>query len=179
MAQQKLTLGQAIDQVVAALEPLDVGARKTALEAVCAHLDIAIGNTSAGSQPETNRKPPGESQDPARAGVIPPPARQPPKDIRTLKEEKNPSSARQMACLIAFYLQEHAPEKERKDAISTADLEKYFKQAGFKLPQRIGQVLTDAKASGYFDSAARGEYKLNAVGYNLVAHNLPNNASEA
>jgi hypothetical protein len=37
----------------------------------------------------------------------------------------------------------------------------------------MAQVLIDAKASGYFESASRGEYKLNAVGYNLVAHNLP------
>jgi hypothetical protein len=37
----------------------------------------------------------------------------------------------------------------------------------------MAQVLPDAKGSGYFDSAARGEYKLNAVGYNLIAHSLP------
>ncbi len=78
-----------------------------------------------------------------------------------------------MACLVAFYLKELAPDGERKDTISSADLDKYFKQAQFKLPERIAQVLPDAKASGYFDSAARGEYKLNAVGYNLIAHSLP------
>jgi len=44
MAQEKQTLGQAIDQVVQALEPLDESARKTALIAVCAHLQINVGS---------------------------------------------------------------------------------------------------------------------------------------
>jgi hypothetical protein len=78
-----------------------------------------------------------------------------------------------MACLVAYYLQEHAPDSERKQAITTADIDKYFKQAGFKLPQRSQQLLPDAKAAGYFDSVGRGEYKMNAVGYNLIVHNLP------
>ena len=57
---------------------------------------------------------------------------------------------------MAFYLKELAPDGERKDSISAGDLDKYFKQAQFKLPQRMTQLLPDAKASGYFDSAARG-----------------------
>jgi hypothetical protein len=31
----------------------------------------------------------------------------------------------------------------------------------------------NAKNAGYFESAGGGRYKLNTVGYNLVAHNLP------
>lgn len=78
-----------------------------------------------------------------------------------------------MACIVAFYLQEVAPEGEQKESVTTADLQKYFKQAQFALPGDIGQVLKNAKGAGYFDSPARGTYKLNAVGYNLVAHKLP------
>ncbi len=78
-----------------------------------------------------------------------------------------------MACLVAYYLQELAPKNDRKQKISVQDLEKYFKQAPFKLPKRLDQLLVNAKASGYFESAERGEYKLNAVGYNLVVHGLP------
>ncbi len=78
-----------------------------------------------------------------------------------------------MACVVGFYLQELAPTSERKETVNTQDLEKYFKQAKFKLPGKINQILADAKAAGYFDVISRGEYKLNAVGYNLVAHNLP------
>lgn len=170
MAHEKQTLGHAIDQVVEALEPLDDNARKTALGAVCAYLGIKIADqVSAKSAPGADGSLPANS-------VQSTPTIQPQVshvDIRSLKAEKKPTSAAQMACLVAYYLQEHAPGSERKQAMTTADIDKYFKQAGFKLPQRLQQLLPDAKAAGYFDSAGRGEYKLNAVGYNLVVHNLP------
>jgi hypothetical protein len=93
--------------------------------------------------------------------------------IRDLKDEKKPESSNQMAALVAYYLSEIAPSAEHKDAITTADLEKYFKQAGFKLPQSIPQTLANATAAGYFDGEGNGKYRLNAVGYNLVVHALP------
>lgn len=97
--------------------------------------------------------------------------------IRDLKEEKRPESSNQMAALVAYYLTEIADDSERKDAVNTADLEKYFKQANFKLPKSLPQTLSNAAAAGYFDSAGSGLYKLNAVGYNLVAHGLPRASS--
>ena len=78
-----------------------------------------------------------------------------------------------MAALVAYYLSEVAEEPERKESINTSDLEKYFKQAGFRLPKRMPQVLPNAAAAGYLDSAGSGYYKLNPVGYNLVVHALP------
>lgn len=93
--------------------------------------------------------------------------------IRDLKEEKRPESSNQMAALVAYYVSEIAPEAERKPSINAADLEKYFKQAGFKLPQKIPQTLPNAAAAGYFDAAGNGLYQLNPVGYNLVVHGLP------
>ena len=171
MAHDKQTLGQAIDQIIQALDLLDESARKTALLAVCAHLGIKIGDASAAVRAQSGA--PFLPLEPAAMPPSPPAAPRSHVDIRSLKDEKKPASAKQMACLVAYYLQEHAPETERKQAIATADIEKYFKQAGFKLPQRSQQLLPDAKSSGYFDSTSRGEYKLNAVGYNLVVHNLP------
>lgn len=100
-------------------------------------------------------------------------------DIRSLKEQKSPASASQMACVVAYYLQELAPENERKETVNAKDLQKYFKQAKFRLPRTIQQLLPDSRAAGYFDSATgKGEYALNAVGYNLVAHNLPKATSK-
>jgi hypothetical protein len=99
--------------------------------------------------------------------------------IRDLKEEKNPESSNQMAALVAYYLSEIAPEGEGKMAISSSDLEKYFKQAGFKLPRSIPQTLPNATAAGYFDAEGNGKYRLNAVGYNLIAHGLPRDHSNA
>jgi hypothetical protein len=99
--------------------------------------------------------------------------------IRDLKEEKKPTDSNQMAALVAYYLSEMAPEGERKDAINSSDLEKYFKQAGFKLPSAIPQALPNAAAAGYFDATERGLYRLNPVGYNLVVHGLPRTQGQA
>ncbi|MCU7846177.1 MAG: hypothetical protein KZQ93_20260 [Candidatus Thiodiazotropha sp. (ex Monitilora ramsayi)] len=174
MAEEKLSLGQAIDQISLALSSLEPDSRTVALKAVCDHLGISLpgGTTSLPAQsPEAK---PGAAP-PAMPSVDPPPApsRRAAKDIRTLKEEKQPKSAQQMACVVAYYLSELAGEDERSETVTTADLEKYFKQAGFKLPEDIKQVLKNAKRAGYFESAERGHYKLNAVGYNLVTHGLP------
>ena len=94
-------------------------------------------------------------------------------DIRTFKELKSPNSARQMACVVAYYLSEIMEGDEKLDTITTTDLDRYFKQAKFPVPKALEQVLPDAKSGGYFEGAARGEYKLTRVGYNLVAHSLP------
>jgi len=99
-------------------------------------------------------------------------------DIRTLKAEKVPHSAVEMAALVAYYLSELAPSDERRDAIGTADIEKYFKQAHYPLPKTPRFALTNAANAGYFDSVARGLYRLNPVGYNLVVHKLPSGSSE-
>ena len=169
MTDKKLTLGQAIDQIVAALESLDDNSRLAALSAVCAHLNIAAPPAALAQTAIT-----GKPDEPENAAF----SRQsfhPRKhiDIRSLKDEKQPQSPKQMACVVAYYLQELSPEGERKDTVSPEDLAKYFKQAGFKLPSKPRNVLFDAKNSGYFESTTRGEYKLNAVGYNLVVHGLP------
>lgn len=175
MAETKVSLGQAIDQIISALEGLDQNARLTAISAACKHLKIHMA--SSDEDGDATAEADAESKgDQLASDVI---LHRPPKhigrqiDIRSLKTEKNPDSAKQMACLVAYYLQELAPKDDRKQTISTQDVEKYFKQASFKLPKRLEQVLVDAKASGYFESAGRGEYKLNAVGYNLVVHGLP------
>jgi hypothetical protein len=93
--------------------------------------------------------------------------------IKEFKEQKNPRYAIEMAAVVAYYLQDLAPPKERKDTISTRDVETYFKIAEFKLPTKPQFTLPNAKAAGYFDAVGNGEYKLNAVGHNLVAHSLP------
>ena len=93
--------------------------------------------------------------------------------IRDLKEEKQPESSNQMAALVAYYLSEVAGDGERKGAINAADIEKYFKQAAYKLPKSVNQTLPNAAAAGYFEGEGGGMYRLNAVGYNLVVHGLP------
>lgn len=93
-------------------------------------------------------------------------------DIRSLKEAKSPRSANEMAALVAYYVSEIAPEGERRNAITKADIEKYFKSASFRLPADASFTLVNAKNAGYLDSIGSGQYKLNPVGYNLVAHRM-------
>ncbi len=164
---EEKTLGTAIDEIIRALEGLPAEARATAVTAACCHLGISVGNVLPTSPIPPN----------GNGGQTPPPV--PPRvvNIRTLKEEKDPRSAAEMACLVAYYLQELAQPSEQKDTITVADIEKYFKAAKFKLPKVVKQVLLNAKGAGYFDSVGGGSYKLNAVGYNLAVHTLPHQKS--
>lgn len=172
MADKNLSLGQAIDKLIEALEPLDPSTRQTAINAACTHLNVQFTGKET-----IDAKLRESSID--RIPISDAISTQKQVDIRTFKEEKIPKTAVQMACVVAFYLQELAPQNERKQTVNSEDLEKYFKQAKFQLPKVIKQLLPDARVAGYFDSApGKGEYTLNAVGYNLVAHNLPQKPSK-
>jgi hypothetical protein len=166
----KKTLGSAIDEIVAALEALDELSRATAIRAACEHLGISA--PSAAPTPTTPGVPPTPITE-VSAAPTSLAAPQAITDVRTFKEQKQPGSAAEMACVVAYYLDTLAAAAERKEEVSSGDLEKYFKQAGYRLPKRMAQVLVDARAAGYFDSAGHGKYKLNPVGHNLVVHSLP------
>jgi len=181
MTAEKITLGKAIDQIVEALSTLDKKEQQTVISTVCSLFEL----NTVGFANHTHNPPaaitPSQAQTP-HAGAQP--AKQDDRehkhglDIRALKDQKQPDSARQMACIVAYYLLDHAPEAERKRTITPADIEKYFKQAHYKLPKRIEQLLVDGKASGYFETVTRGEYKLTRVGYNLVTHSMPKGTKE-
>ncbi len=165
----KPTLGQAIDQVIAALGAFEADVQQTILRAVYAHLNIS-GPPEAVSAGRTHEEPAREERAAAPASRAGEHAGM---DIKTFKELKNPSSARQMACVVAYYLAEIATGDERKEVVTTDDVEKYFKQGRYALPTKLEQLLIDCRGAGYFESPARGEYKLTRVGHNLVAHQLP------
>ena len=159
------TLGEAIDEILQALQSLDQSSRVTAIKAACEHLHILFDKPNVEHVTEMVH----------RSAV---PTISKPVDIKSLKELKRPASAIEMAALVAFYLSEQASEPERKNEVDVDDMNKYFKQAGFTLPSKPQFLLVNAKNAGYFDSVGSGKYKLNPVGYNLVAHNLPRSQSE-
>lgn len=174
MADEKMTLGQAIDQVLKALAPFEQPDQQTILGAVCNHLKITLPGQQHSAPLQPPPAPPGGAHTPPP----PPPsgahfADGRPLDIKTLKERKKPASAKQMACLVAYYLSDVAPTNERREFVTHEDMEKYFKQAGYPQTNKMEQVLVDAKRSGYFESSVRGQYKLNPVGHNLVAYKMP------
>jgi len=161
---------QALQTVLSALAQLDDATRRRVLE--YAHLRFGVAGVKEsvvqppmGLPPESG--PPTESAAPT---VI--------TDVRTLRDQKQPKSAVEMAVLVAYYLSEVAGSDERKSTIKTADITKYFKQGDYPLPSQPRVILHRAKNAGYLDSSGRAQYKLNPVGHNLVAHGLPRSGTE-
>jgi cellulose synthase/poly-beta-1,6-N-acetylglucosamine synthase-like glycosyltransferase len=107
------SLGEAIDGVIASLTGLDQKAQQTAIKAACEHLGLPATSVVA---PPTRQG----SDTPPPIGDIP---ILQPADIRTFKETKQPKTANEVACLVAHYLESIAPHAERKDRITTADIE--------------------------------------------------------
>ena len=161
---------QAIQQLLSALEPLDSDARGRVLDYVFQRLDLApresarsTADTSALSSAVAPSSAPVAPADSAQGTVV---------DIRTFAAQKQPKSQMEKTVFVAFYLSEVAPAPERKSELSGADLAKYQKQAGLGAPTNTRQSLFRARDAGYLESAGHGKYKLNAVGYNFVAHSL-------
>lgn len=162
----------AIKIIVEALQPLDGKARQRTLAYATQSLGI-----NAPAPPNAPSPPDPSSDESGGQGDTPPPPTV--ADIRSLKDQKQPGTDVEMATLVAYFLKHEASEAERKDEIGTEDIETYFVQAGYPLPNNKAYTLTNAKKAGYLENASRGKYKLNSVGHNLVAHNLPRSGSEA
>ena len=159
---------QAIKSVLAALEPLAPDVRANVLDYVIRRLRVVIGPLSPlGSQEAAAATLPERAVQPSRVGI----------HIEKFKEEKQPKSANEMAAVVAYYLANLASQPQRKATVNSKDIETYFKIANFPLPKQIRVTLQNARNAGYFDSVGDGEYKLNAVGHNLVVHNLPRTSS--
>lgn len=157
---------KAIETITEVLKPLDNTAQRRVLQYAMQHLGLQVEQTKK-LHPTLETDKDTELRQPIlplQKGAV---------DIRQLRDQKQPNSDMEMAAIVAYYLSELAPEEDRKEAIGTADMKKYFKQAGHPLPKGLPFTLPNAKAAGYFESAGYGKYKLNPVGYNLVVHGLP------
>lgn len=161
---------EAIKAVLHALEPLSGDVRANVLIYVLQRLQIALP-TAAQALPFGASPTIGDAT--ASAAEAAGARLTSPTHIEDLKEQKKPRSASEMAAIVAYYLANVPPEADRKDRIRTKDIETYFKIAEFPLPEKAQFTLPNAKAAGYLDAVGNGEYKLNAVGYNLVVHSMP------
>jgi len=153
-----------MNAIVAALKPLTEEERRRVLEYVLGRFGALPLQPAAASVSATSAATSATVSPSAAGGAV--------HDIRSLKEAKAPKSAIEMAALVAFYASELAPVGERRSAITKTDIERYFKSAGFNLPADAAFTLVNAKNAGYLDNAGTGQYKLNPVGYNLVAHRM-------
>ena len=101
------------------------------------------------------------------------------KDIKAFVEEKEPRSDMQFAAVVAYYHRFESSEANRKEAITSRDLQDAARLAGRLRFRTPSATLNNAVRQGYFDRADRGEFKLNAVGENLVAMALPASGEDA
>lgn len=101
-----------------------------------------------------------------------------PKDIKTFVAEKNPKSDVQFAAVAAYFYRFESSPGERKEAILPKDLDQAGRQARGYSFKKAGVTLNNAVMLGYFDRAGKGQFKLNAVGENLVAMTLPGTGGE-
>jgi hypothetical protein len=160
---------KAISAIISALKPLDQSARVHVLEFVIKRLGISLTVEQAAAAqlsdtPAFGPTPPSPSPM-IHSGVV---------DIRNFAAEKNPKTINEKVAVVGYYLAHLAPPSERRDYLISDDIKTYFVQADFHLPTApANMTLQNAKNAGYLNALDRGQYKLNAVGYNLVAHKLP------
>lgn len=171
---------KAISTVLAALKPLTVDQRVQVLEFVVRRLGIALGASaslpmSIGPVHSQSLAAPALITSPAAGLTHPTPSAA--QDIRSFAADRKPRTVNEKVAVIGYYLANLAPADERRDYLVSEDIKTYFVQAGFELPTAPpGMTLSHAKNAGYLNAMDRGQYRLNAVGHNLVAHKLPGNA---
>lgn len=98
-------------------------------------------------------------------------------DIKSFMNFKAPKSDQQFAAAVAYFYKFEAPPAARHDTINAEILQEAARLAGRRRPTNPRFTLKNAKAAGYLDGAARGEYSINSVGENLVAMTLPSDGS--
>jgi hypothetical protein len=159
---------KAISMLLTVLRPLDADTRAQVLEFVIKRLGISLT-----MQPGAAAHKPGISDlNLTHSTQIP--AVQPSADIRSFAAEKAPRTVNQKVAVIGYYFAHLASASERREFLTAQDIEPYFVQAGFPLPSAPASItLANAKNAGYLNAVGRGQFKLNAIGYNLVAHKLP------
>ena len=94
-------------------------------------------------------------------------------NIKSFIVEKSPKSDTHFAATVAFYYQFQAPDGQRKEAITSGDLQDATRLAGRARLKNPINTLANAVRDGLLNRAERGTFKLNSVGENLVAMTLP------
>jgi hypothetical protein len=140
------------------------GAQSGVVKIVEALSDVLRGSRKGGVSSFASSPPPSVSTPTPRGSPI---------DIRSFFVEKQPSSDIEAAAVAAYFYRYLAPEGERRETIGSESLEEAFRLARRRLPARTIYTLQNARGAGYLDSTGEtGQFRLNAVGYNLVEHTL-------
>src|SRR5215469_6003778 len=153
MAKDKPDDFEAVRAVVATLEPFDINDQERILRGAREKLGLTAGNTLA---PGTSRSDTSAPRDTADAAT--PAAASKATDIKSFIDSKRPQSDNQFAAAVAYYYRFDAPEPQRKEAITPADLQEACRQTGRQRMKSPAQTLVNAHNQGYLDKAERGTY---------------------
>lgn len=98
------------------------------------------------------------------------------RNIKTFIENKDPKNDTHFTAVVAYYYRFEAPENERKESITSQDLNEAARLAQKPRFKKPAKTLHNAyRQAGLLDQVAHGKYKINTVGENLVAMVLPSN----
>jgi hypothetical protein len=95
-------------------------------------------------------------------------------NIKSFVNQKKPKSDNEFAAVVAYFYRFKAPETERKEEITSEDLQDAARKADYTRLKRPIDTLHSAFKRGILDKGGgRGLFKINTVGENLVAMALP------
>jgi hypothetical protein len=96
------------------------------------------------------------------------------RDLKTFVNEKNPGSDVQFAATVAYFYRFEAPPQERKNEITSNDLQEACRLTNRERLILPAQTLRNAHGLGLLDKgSSSGLFTINSVGENLVAMTLP------
>jgi len=163
----------AIRVIIDTVSPFDPQDQKRIIRWVCEKLGITLeGGTLTTMRPiATSTVQPTDTPILAQPSITP---TGPQVDIKSFLKAKNPTSDMQFAATVAYFYAFEALEAERKEAISSDELQEACRLLGRERLHNPGQTLRNAVYNGLLDKAGeKGHFKINTVGENLVAVTLP------
>jgi hypothetical protein len=99
-------------------------------------------------------------------------------DLKSFVGEKKPKSDVQFAATVAYYYRFVAPSDQRKEEITSTDLQEACRLVGRERFTVPGQTLRNAHNLGLLNKGSEaGLYAINSVGENLVDVALPEDSS--
>ncbi len=160
----------AAEEIKALLQGRDKNEQERILRWVAESLELPLVHSRARPQAHDPAPQVGDAEAPQPAGHA---VAVRATDLRSFTQEKQPKSDMQFVAVAAYFLRFLAPESERKESMTTEDLQTAARLAQWRVFKTPSTTLNNAVQQGYLDSAGRGAYRLNAVGENLVSMTLP------
>jgi hypothetical protein len=160
----------AVRKIVEALAPFARGDQERILRWAVEKLGVSLSNLPT---QQAQHAPPPSGQTAGTASTIGHGSQTATSNIREFVAAKSPKSDNQFAAVVAYYFRFEAPPGQRKEFITSDDLQEACRQAGRERLKNPNGTLNNAHSGGLLDRGKPGDFTVNAVGENLVAMTLP------